>query len=332
MNTSAHPPLLHAHVLHPLEHESHLRALLRDEIDLSIGDGSGAVSPATEILVGGRPTAEQLDGDALRVLLIPYAGLPPETRDRLLERPHLAVHNLHHNAAAAAELAVALFLAAAKQIVPADRALREGDWTIRYDDSQELLLDGKTALILGLGAVGRRIARACTGLGLRVIGLRRHAERGPGGPWEVRTIDRLTELLPSARALFVTLPLTPDTRGLLGAAELALLPADAVLVNVARGAILDELALFEALASGSIGGAGLDVWYRYPREEAARRSTLPSEQLFHTLDNVVLSPHRGGAFRHPELERARMEHLARSLNAAAAGQPIPHRVDVAAGY
>jgi len=327
-------PLRRVHVIHPLEHEQYLRSLLSTEVMLTVGDGDSAAE-RTEILVGGRPSAGVLDGaTALRVLLIPYAGLPPETRELLLQRPHVAVHNLHHNAAAAAELAMALFLAAAKRVVPADRGLRHGDWTLRYEDTRELLLDGKTAVILGLGAVGARIARSCDGLGMRVLGVRRHPDRVEADTprWETSSPERLPELLPSASALFVTVPLTPATRGLIGAEQLALLPADAVLVNVARGPIVDEEALYHALSEGAIGAAALDVWYRYPADEAARTATYPSRFPLHDLDNVVLSPHRGGAFRHPELERARMEHLARSLNAAAAGEPIPHRVDVAAGY
>ena len=81
-----------------------------------------------------------------------------------------------------------------------------------------------------------------------------------------------------------------------------------------------------------IGAAGIDVWYQYPPDEPSRRATHPSVLPFHELGNVVLSPHRGGAYRQPELERLRIKHLARSINAAARGEPIPHRVDVIAGY
>jgi phosphoglycerate dehydrogenase-like enzyme len=328
-------PLRRVHILHPLEHEAQLRSQLARDVVLTIGDGRAGVPADVQVLVGGRPTAEALDGpDPLRVLLIPYAGLPPETRTLLLDRPQIAVHNLHHNAAAAAELALALFLAAAKQIVPADRDLRGGDWTIRYAEARELLLEGKTAVILGFGAVGRRIATACAGMGLRILGVRRHPDRDPADEAadEVHGVASLPALLPAAHALFVTVPLTPETRGMVDAAVLEALPQDAVLVNIARGPVVDEAALYHALSRGRIGAAGLDVWYRYPRTKDERRSTPPSSQPFHELDNVVLSPHRGGAYRHPELEQARMEHLAVSLNAAARGEPIPHPVDVLAGY
>lgn len=129
----------------------------------------------------------------------------------------------------------------------------------------------------------------------------------------------------------VNLPLTEKTLGWIGEPELALLPREAVLVNVARAAIVDELALFMALKEGRLAAAGLDVWYRYPPADA-RDNTLPSKFPFHELDNLVMSPHRGGAYRHPENEELRMRALAESLGAAARGEPMPHAVDLEAGY
>jgi phosphoglycerate dehydrogenase-like enzyme len=111
---------------------------------------------------------------------------------------------------------------------------------------------------------------------------------------------------------------------------LARLPRGAILVNVARGDVVDEEALYDALASGHLGGAGLDVWYRYPESEEARAATLPARRPFHELENVVLSPHRAGHGRGTEAARA--AHLARLLAAAAGGEAIPHRVDLDRGY
>lgn len=130
--------------------------------------------------------------------------------------------------------------------------------------------------------------------------------------------------------LVVAVPLTPETEGSLGARELALLPRGAVLVNVSRGPVIDEAALFEALQSGRLGAAGIDVWYCYPLSVDERRSTPPSQLPFGTLANVVLSPHRGGnTDRRDELWAGA---LARTLNAVARGEPVPHRVDLARGY
>jgi phosphoglycerate dehydrogenase-like enzyme len=117
---------------------------------------------------------------------------------------------------------------------------------------------------------------------------------------------------------------------LIGERELALLPPDAVLVNVGRGPIVDEAALYHALHEGTLHAAGLDVWYNYPADEASRSHTPPSAYPFHELDNVVMSPHRAGGS--DESEMRRMTHLAALLNAAARGDEMPNRVDLQAGY
>jgi phosphoglycerate dehydrogenase-like enzyme len=251
----------------------------------------------------------------------------------MLEFPGITVHNLHHNAQPVAELVMALLLAAAKGIVPLDRSLRADDWTPRYQPSRTLLLSGKTALVLGYGAIGRIVARLCRGLGLEVIATRRQAAVPPQRDAEgtlVAPAAMLHDLLPRTDALLVCVPHTPDTTGLIGAEELALLPAHAVLVNIARGPVVDEAALYHALRERTIHAAGLDVWYHYPDSEEARAHTPPSAYPFHELDNVVMSPHRGGAST--ETERLRLEHLAVLLNAAAQGEPLPNRVDLGAGY
>ncbi|MCZ6787458.1 MAG: 2-hydroxyacid dehydrogenase [Planctomycetota bacterium] len=285
-----------------------------------------------EILITGRPEREQIQANSkLRSLVIPYAGVPEETRALLREFPKVSVHNLHHNAAPTAEMAVALMLAATKAIVPADQALRKGDWTARYSDRTGLLLENKTALVLGYGQIGRRIARCCRGLGMRVVAIRRGGPLGFSDvPDEIHGPEDLTALLPRARVLVCCVPATEETLGLLGAKELELLPRESVVVNVGRGPVIDEKALFLALKNGTVAAAGLDVWYRYPKSEKARKNTLPSEYPFHELPNVVLSPHRGGMT--DDTEELRAAHLAKLLNTAANGGTMPNRVDLGSGY
>jgi phosphoglycerate dehydrogenase-like enzyme len=309
------------------------RARLAPCVELTTGPDLPA--PATyRVLVGGLPSAEELDASPdLRVLIIPWAGLPRATRQLLLERPAIAVHNIHHNAVAASELAVALLLAAGKRVIPLDAGLRRGDWRPRYEPDQAVLFDGKRALVLGYGAVGRRIATICRGLGMSVAAIRRRpGESREGGPDEVYGPDALHRLLPGADAVLIALPLTEATKGLIGERELSLLPPDAILVNVGRGRVVDEGALYRSLVRRSIRAAGIDVWYSYPGSEAERADTRPSEFPFHELPNVVMSPHRAGAFGVGELEAARTEALAAAINAAASGGAIPFRVDVEEGY
>jgi phosphoglycerate dehydrogenase-like enzyme len=140
----------------------------------------------------------------------------------------------------------------------------------------------------------------------------------------------LPDLLPRTNVLIICLPLTPETEGLVGKAELAALQPHAILVNVGRGPVVDENALYEALVDGTLHGAGLDVWFNYPSDEAARAHTPAASVPLHELDNVVMSPHRAGLTR--DTDRLRMTHLAELLNHAARGEPLPNRLDLERGY
>ena len=172
---------LRVHILHPPPDDaiSLLMDLLDSSIDVTMGPKT--VESCTEILVAGRPSHEHLHVcTSLKALIIPYAGVPAETRELLLESyPKLPVYNLHHNAVAASELAFALFLAAAKTLIPVDRKFRAHDWRSRYDGAPTMLLDGKMAVIIGFGAIGARLATMCLALGMKVHGVRRHSERPP---------------------------------------------------------------------------------------------------------------------------------------------------------
>lgn len=319
----------HIHLLDKPEEAdlAHLQSRLAGNVVLTDGE---AVPAQTQILVGGRPTRRQLAGRDLQALVIPWTGLPVTTRELLGGFPDLRVHNLHHNAAIVAELAIALLLAAAKLVVPFDQALRRDDWTRRYEPSPSLFLSGKACLVLGYGAIGQRVAQVCRALGMTVLAMRSRPEPSDGIAREIHGATALPDLLPRIHALMVCLPHTAKTDGLIGAAELALLPKEAILVNIGRGPIVDEAALYAALRDSSIKGAGLDVWYNYPSDPESRLHTSPSAYPFGELENVVLSPHRGGHVA--ETETLRMESLAGLLNLAAAGKPMPNRVELDRGY
>jgi phosphoglycerate dehydrogenase-like enzyme len=326
--------IVHAYYHHPPAgpYLEQLRAQLDSDLRLTSGPESPA-PPETTIMIAGRPTMEMLSAcPALRSLIIPWAGLPSETRALLADFPGVSVHNLHHNAQPVAEMVLTLLLSAAKLVVPYDRLLRRNDWRPRYRPSQALLLSGKTALILGYGAIGRETAVRCKGLGMRVLAVRRSNGQSPDGPaaGEIHPVTALPELLPIANALLICLPHTPETDGLIDRQALSLLPKGSILVNVGRGPIVDETALYLALQNGHLHAAGLDVWYNYPADEASRSHTAPAGYPFGELDNVVMSPHRAGSTT--ESNVLRMTHLAALLNAATSGKPLPNRVDLSAGY
>jgi len=179
--------------------------------------------------------------------------------------------------AATAELAVALLLTLLRRVAEGDRLVRRGaEWALAPTFMLGEGLVGKTLGIVGLGRIGREVARLAEAFGMRVVHTR------GSGPYEELP---LRQLLAEADIVSLHTPLTEETRHLIGSRELALMRPSAVLVNVARGPIVDEEALVEALEAGEIAGAALDV---YEREPEVHPGLLG-------LENVVLSPHLGSA-------------------------------------
>ncbi len=323
---------LHVHVMRsfPEEVKSKFRSELDERVVLTVGEDLPQTREV-HILVAGRPQRDMLESlDQLERVIIPWAGVSRMTRDLLLEYPHIRLHNLHHNAVPTAETALALMFAASKSIVPLDQALRKGDWRPRYEGGHSLLLDGKQALILGYGEIGRQLGQRLRGSGLRVNAIRKHIDKIKRSEISLFPPSELHNLLPSTDVLFLTVPLTDETKGMIGQEEIDLLPEKAVLINISRGPVVDEEALYRALQEGRLFGAGLDVWYVYPGQEEDRERTLPAEFPFHELENVVLSPHRGGSTL--STEELRIHHLARLINAAARNEDVPNQVDLRAGY
>jgi phosphoglycerate dehydrogenase-like enzyme len=178
----------------------------------------------------------------------------------------------------------------------------------------------ETIVVCGLGAVGGEAARLAKALGMEVIGVSRTG--APGGLIdEVLPRSRLHDALPRADVLLLAMPLTTDTLAFVGAPELALLKRTSILVNVARGRLLDEAALISALQDGRIAGAGLDVFADEPLE--------PSSPLW-TMDNVLITPHvagRGGAGQRRALSDLFSENLRRFL----AGRPLLNEIEPSSG-
>jgi len=181
---------------------------------------------------------------------------------------------------AVAEHTIALMFACARDIALSDRKIRGGTW----QPLEGLQLLGKTLGVIGLGGIGREVARIGAGIGMTVLGWNRTPRPETGVP-EVPIDDLLTR----ADVISLNLSLNDETRGFLNARRLARIKPGAILVNTARAALVDEAALIEALMSGHIGRAGLDVFHAEPIK--------PDHQLAR-LDNVTLSPH--AAFRTPE--------------------------------
>jgi glyoxylate reductase len=216
---------------------------------------------------------------------------------------------------ATADQAFALLLAAGRRLVVGDRYARGPDF-VRYDPSYLLgrEVHGSTLGILGLGRIGSQVARRARGFGMAVLYHNRH--RRPEAEAEVgaRHVTQ-DELLAASDYVVLTVPLTPETHGLIGRAELARMKPTAVLVNIARGPVVDTSALTEALSARSLYAAALDVTDPEP---------LPRDHPLLRLDNVIITPHLGSA---TEQTRRRMAEMSvDNLLAGLAGRPLPFPV------
>jgi glyoxylate reductase len=211
---------------------------------------------------------------------------------------------------ATAEHAIALLLAAARRVAEGDRLIRRGGWTAV--DPALLLgtgLDGKLLGLVGFGRIGQAVARRAAGLGMRIAYASPRDVPFPGA----RRLP-LETLLAEADVVSLHVPRTPATEGLLSRERLALLKPGAIVVNTARGAVVDDAALAEALRSGRLAAAGLDVFRDEPR--------VPASYL--DLENVVLTPHLGSGTRETRSAMALM--VVEEIERVARGEPARHPV------
>lgn len=267
-----------------------LLCLLTDRIDASLLDACPQLRAISSISVG----VDHVDLAAATALGIPIGHTPGVLTETT------------------ADLAFALLLAAGRRVAEGDRYIRAGAWVPERVWEPDMLLGrdvhGATLGLVGLGAIGQAVARRAAGFGMRVLAWSRTRREVPGVEWV-----ELPELLAAADFVSVHVALTDDTRGLLDAGALARMKRTAVLVNTARGGLVDEIALADALRAGRLAGAALDVFAREPLDPASPLLALP---------NVVLTPHIGSA---SQATRARMALLAvRNLDAALAGERMPH--------
>jgi phosphoglycerate dehydrogenase-like enzyme len=234
-------------------------------------------------------------GPSLRLVQVPGAGL--DRIDRAQLRPGLALANAYGHEAGIAEYVFGTMIALSRDLQRLDQKLRAGQWESQWSVGAPAPplwpeLAGKTLGILGFGHIGEALARRAYAFDMKVCAVRRQAQSdAPQGLMFVGGPERLDELLGVSDYLAITLSLSPETRGLIDARRLNLMKPSAYLVNVARAEIIDEWALYDALASGRVAGAALDVWYRYPTDAG---STAPATAPFHSLNNLIMTPHVSG--------------------------------------
>ena len=249
-----------------------------------------AAFAAAEVLIGQSFTAAHPTPPNLRLYHSVGAGV--DAIDLAVLPKSATLCNVFEHEHAIAEYVIAALLHRAVNFARADAELRQGNWPYwgGMANAAHPEIRGQTIGILGFGRIGREIAIRARAFGLTVHG----ANRSPIPPGQVDrayTLADLPAFMGSAHTIVAALPLTPETAGIIGSAALAAMRPDAVLINVGRGPVIDEQALYDALKSRRIGGAVIDTWYQYP---AGGKPTLPSRLPFHELDNITMTPHMSG--------------------------------------
>jgi phosphoglycerate dehydrogenase-like enzyme len=215
----------------------------------------------------------------------------------------------------------ALLLAFARDLPQAIRAQEDHTWILQDQHERLVELADKTMLLVGVGAIGKRIARVAAAMDMRVLGVRRDPTLGVAGADAMFGPPQLLDLLPQADFLVLTVPLTKETRGMIGERELRAMKSTAYLVNVGRGGTVDEDALLQAVQEGWIAGAGLDVLEEEP---------LPEDSPLWEQKHVIITSHYAGITPHYH-ERA-LEIFLDNLRRYQAGQPLRNVIDKEVGY
>lgn len=264
-------------------------AVLPDALDAA---ADRAAYESADVIVGIRLTGAEPRPARLRLYQAPAAGV--DAIDRALLPPGATLCNAFGHEHAIAEYVMAALLARCVPLAAADARLREGHWDYWAGRPGALRreLGAQTLGLLGYGHIGQAIADRARAFGLHIHVCNRSAVAGDPRVARAYGLDALGAFMGSADAIVVSLPLLEETRGLVDAAALAAMRADAVLVNVGRGPVIEEDALFAALSERRIGGAIIDTWYRYPT--ADQPGTAPSRHPFESLANVVMTPHMSG--------------------------------------
>ena len=269
-----------------------------------------------------------------------HSGYPPSPRLRLLQVPlagtdaidvaalpkGVTLCNAYGHEPALGEFAIMAMLAWRHRFPEIATSFQAGSW--RWSPLAGGPLRGEIARqtvgIVGLGHIGREVAWRAAALGCRVLAANRTQREKPASVERILPLADLDRMLGECDVVVLSCALTPETRGLIDARRLAVMKPSAFLINLARGLVTDEDALYRALRDRQIGGAAIDTWWRYPSPEDPE--PRPSRHAFHELPNVVMTPHCS-AWTEETVER-RSRDVARNIDRFARGEPLENVVAV----
>ena len=246
----------------------------------------------SDILISGYVPSEIIKkGEKLKLIQTLGAGADSFDFNLLRQKKIILATASGSNAIPVAEFAFGLILTLAKKICLMNNAMKNNKWIPYSYETMSKELYGKTIGIIGLGKIGKEIAKRANAFGMKVLAIKKDPKKVPkdikidfiGGPKDIKKILSLSDFV------VLTIPLTKETKGMIGEEELKLMKKDAFLINVSRGKVIDEDALYKALKDKWIKGAGIDVWWYYPPN-----FRFPSKNKIHLLSNVIATPHKAG--------------------------------------
>ncbi len=288
---------------------------LADGVDRKVLEEAFATADAALVLAWGKHLPP-----APRLKLLQVSGAGYEAVDFAAVPPTATICNAFGHEEAMGEYAVMAMLAWCHRFVSYNTAFRRGSWRLgsRFGGPFHDELSGKTVGIIGLGRIGLAVARRAKALDTRVIAINRTMRPAPGFVDRVHPWGELHQFLKESDFVVICCALNADTTGLIDRAAIAALGRQAVVINLARGPIIEEDALYEALKAHRIGGAILDVWWRYPALDEPEAP--PSRHEFRKLSNVLMTPHVSG-WTHGMLDR-RMAQVADNMARLSRGEPF----------
>lgn len=290
--------------------------------DALVEETNRQIYAAADVIVGGKYDHSFPRPENLKLFHVPGAGY--DAVDLAAIPASAVICNCFGHEQPIAEYVMATILTRLIPLADADRRLRQGNWAYwgRAREQAHDELAEKAIGLLGFGHIGKAVAIRAKAFDMHVHAANRSPI--PASPIVDRVFDLsdLTAFWKSADFFVVSLPLTAQTKGLVGAEAFAVMRPTAVVINVGRGPIIDERALYHALTSGRIAGAAIDTWYRYPSHD--QQSILPSDLPFHELPNIIMTPHMSG-WTYGTIRR-RQKAIADNIIRRAAGQPCMNEV------
>jgi len=284
-----------------------------------------SIVPQAEILIGWRPSKDILmAAKKMKLFINPGAGVHHllDLFKELNQKREILLINGHGNSYFVAQHSVALLLTLMNKTIPHHIWMREGKWRTGDEEGASIPLRNLKVGLLGYGAINQKVHRMLAGFDVDFCLLRKYwIKQVEPFSTEVKKFepDQLHQFLKEIQILIIAVPVTPKTKGMIKQKELELLGPNGIVINVSRGDIIDEKSLFYALKDGVITGAAIDVWYNYHPEAVKDDRKYPYKFPFHTLDNIILSPHRAYS---PFLDLKRWDEVIENVSRFALGSKI----------